>query len=609
MKRGEVFGKRDYLKMQGLNGQFPMEKDIQRVAAAWSTEFVPGDAACRAQPNGYGFDRYGPIVPAQPGGMRWPASSHDGNKEALGVALTHSSSGYKAGAMPGNTTTDEAVIREASRKPAADPLGKDKRCVALTRVQLPRSILEAAVHTHNQAMAAARKAPSPPGKNKRAPKKRLDRTTLASTQRHGLNLSRLKLFAKRLSSATASEPKIPISVRRSERRRAASLLSATQQLPLKHQVARLQGIPGIGLPLLGIDHGGRPRCDQLFDKAFLDRATLELQRQTKRRSNSRAIETARGLLPILESCKFPVTDGEIEAIEAHLLSGHQAKSLLEYTSPDVPIITEQQQHFQWDNPDRPIPEFFDWIEDHERTVSVQIPSLKADQLSYKIRSIRQVRDRFLSSGTCKDPWNILDCSCPMPSTLPAFLSGRNSQLLARIREKVLNGASAERAVAHRDEWAEWRDIEHWVLLSEGGHCTAAHMDSHGLATWITVQEGLFGFAWMSRPTEAQRTAWMTDPDHFDEDQPWRYWVLKPGQTVFFPSGTIHAVFRVGQGQTLALGGHVLQWTGIERWANVVSRQVEAPDSTNEDMTDIGKWIPVLEELVRKKLERIANATG
>lgn len=33
------------------------------------------------------------------------------------------------------------------------------------------------------------------------------------------------------------------------------------------------------------------------------------------------------------------------------------------------------------------------------------------------------------------------------------------------------------------------------------------MDSHGIATWIAIQEGLFVFAWKSRPTEAR----MTDP--------------------------------------------------------------------------------------------------
>lgn len=290
-------------------------------------------------------------------------------------------------------------------------------------------------------------------------------------------------------------------------------------------------------------------------------------------------------------------------IELLLLDGHQAKALLDNTTPDVPIITERQQHFQWTPPARPITEFFEWIEDHDQMVSVQIPSRRADECSYEARSMRQVQERFLSPAKSDDPWNVLDCSCPFPSTLPDFLTGRNCQLLARIRDKVLNGDRAERTVARGEEWAEWRDLEHWALLSEGGHCTAPHTDSHGLATWITVQEGLFGFAWMSCATNEQRTTWMGDTEHYDLGQQWRYWILKPGQTVFFPSGTIHCVFRVQEAQTLALGGHILQWSGVDRWMDVVSQQVEAPGSTNEDMADVWRWFPVVENLIQKRLER------
>ncbi|KAK8029399.1 hypothetical protein PG993_010690 [Apiospora rasikravindrae] len=129
------------------------------------------------------------------------------------------------------------------------------------------------------------------------------------------------------------------------------------------------------------------------------------------------------------------------------------------------------------------------------------------------------------------------------------------------------------------------------------------MDSHGLATWITIQEGQFGFAWMSRPTTEQRQAWMQDIEYYDQGQQWRYWILKPGQTVFFPSGTIHSVFRIRQTQTLGLVGHILQWSGLEQWIDVVRKQADAPNSTNEDMTDVCKWFPVIEDLVRKRLKR------
>ncbi|KAK8130810.1 hypothetical protein PG984_007248 [Apiospora sp. TS-2023a] len=109
---------------------------------------------------------------------------------------------------------------------------------------------------------------------------------------------------------------------------------------------------------------------------------------------------------------------------------------------------------------------------------------------------------------------------------------------------------------------------------------------------------------MSRPTAKQRQDWMDDTEYYDQEQKWRYWVLKPGQTVFFPSGTIHSVFRIRQTQTLGLGGHILQWSGLEQWIDVVRQQANAPNSTNEDMTDACKWFPVIDDLVRNRLKLV-----
>ena len=63
-----------------------------------------------------------------------------------------------------------------------------------------------------------------------------------------------------------------------------------------------------------------------------------------------------------------------------------------------------------------------------------------------------------------------------------------------------------------------------------------------------------------------------------------------------------------KGQTLGLGGHILQWSGIRQWMDVVRQHVDAPDSTNEDMTDVGKWVPVMEALLLTRLGR-SGATG
>lgn len=141
------------------------------------------------------------------------------------------------------------------------------------------------------------------------------------------------------------------------------------------------------------------------------------------------------------------------------------------------------------------------------------------------------------------------------------------------------GNSVERATAPREDWNEWGDVLEWVLLSEGGHNTAPHMDSHGLATWITAQEGRIGFGWMSRPTQQELNGWMSDPR--STEWRWRHVILNTGETVFFNSGTIHFVFKLRKEQTLALGGHVLQWSNVERWVEIVEAQLKNLDITNE----------------------------
>lgn len=145
--------------------------------------------------------------------------------------------------------------------------------------------------------------------------------------------------------------------------------------------------------------------------------------------------------------RVPTIDPKNGLPELHLLDGAETKALLDETTPDVPVITERQQYFQWANPVRPIPEFFEWMEGNSQRVSVQIPSLDRNQRSYESRTIQEGRERFLSEQEPDNPWNFLDCCYPLPSTLSDFVTGRNCQLLARIRDKVLHWDSAERVVA------------------------------------------------------------------------------------------------------------------------------------------------------------------
>jgi len=309
------------------------------------------------------------------------------------------------------------------------------------------------------------------------------------------------------------------------------------------------------------------------------------------------------ILDLLKKSTNPNADPAKGLVDVCLASGEEAYQMLESTSPEIPVVTHGQQSFRWDPRSRPVQELFRRMEDLDRDVSVQVPSRPCLDDSFDSRSLSAVRDRFLARQETEDPWNILDLRSPIPAAiLPAFLTGENCQLLPRLRDAVLNGQRAERGTGTRDQWNEWRDILEWVLLSEGGHNTSPHTDSHGLATWISVQEGLFGFGWMSRPTEDETREWTADPHKFAGGR-WRFVILEPGQTVFFNSGTVHFVFRLKREQTLALGGHVLQWSGIERWIEVVSAQMNNPHITNEDMEwSAPKYVRVVADLVEKRLK-------
>jgi hypothetical protein len=122
------------------------------------------------------------------------------------------------------------------------------------------------------------------------------------------------------------------------------------------------------------------------------------------------------------------------------------------------------------------------------------------------------------------------------------------------------------------------------LLAEAGANTVPHQDSHGYSTYITANQGRIGFGWLSYPTAEERKSWTKDPASIPGDR-YRYVVLNPGQTVYFPAGTVHFVFRLpSAGHTLAFGGHVLRCSNIVHWIRTMLEERSNPSITNEDLT-------------------------
>lgn len=346
----------------------------------------------------------------------------------------------------------------------------------------------------------------------------------------------------------------------------------------------------------------RPAHDHVLNDAYKQRAMADLKQNTPVRG-SHGAETNQLVLELLEKAEHPNTESSHGKVEALFCTGDEAARIVEARFVgDALIITKDQQPFEWGKNGRPIEQFFRRFCIFDTSVSVQVPSRPSTKQSFEVHIFGEVKKRFLQEKNTTDPWNVLDLQSPVQSILPKFLTGENCGLLLDVRNRVLMEGSAERVTAPLQKWTEWKDVDKFALLSQGGHHTTSHMDSHGYPTWITVQEGQIGFGWLSCPTKEEREAWMAEPHKYTGGR-WRYIILKPGQTVFFPSGTIHFVFRVRDHQTLALGGHVLQWSGIQRWIQVVLWELKNPATTNEEMnTTAPKLVRMVAKLVSAKVD-------
>jgi len=167
---------------------------------------------------------------------------------------------------------------------------------------------------------------------------------------------------------------------------------------------------------------------------------------------------------------------------------------------------------------------------------------------------------------------------------------------------VLGRGSLGRISATRDDWKFWKEIETWILLAEGGSITPPHMDSHGLATWVSIQEGPWVFGWLSRPSEDELEEWKRKPNSYTGGK-WRVAILRPGDTIYIPSATVHFVLRPYGKQTLCIAGHVLQWSGIVHCMQAMLDQYRDDQITNETMEDAVLYVRALDALVDQAVAR------
>lgn len=327
----------------------------------------------------------------------------------------------------------------------------------------------------------------------------------------------------------------------------------------------------------------RPINDPAGNRDFADQV-LEILKQELRSPAMCYGDLQNGRMHYLLTNARPANDEEML-----FLSGVEAAAKLR---PGVfhngPILTEGQQPLQLQT----VQEFLDEHYDDDAKVWAQDPGVTfaSKKRSVKQVPMRQVKNRILE-GKVKAkakskimskiwPWNLLELATHVEDGLrPTFLAGEDTRLLTKLKLEH----STEHA-GRRSYPEGYKEVEKWALLAEAGANTVPHQDSHGYSTYITANQGRIGFGWLSYPTAEERKSWTKDPASIPGDR-YRYVVLNPGQTVYFPAGTVHFVFRLpSAGHTLAFGGHVLRCSNIVHWIRTMLEERSNPSITNEDLT-------------------------
>jgi len=335
----------------------------------------------------------------------------------------------------------------------------------------------------------------------------------------------------------------------------------------------------------------------ISDDDFVNQMKEILKERRRGKTMTFAVKQARRILRLLEVASPP------EAGEALLVSGEEAaKYLVPCEYFPGPIVTHGQQPLALHT----VQQFLSELYDDTAQVHVQDPGARVVRGGPHVRAVTvgQVKERFANAAITDKPWNLLELATHREDGLrPAFLNSEDCCLLSKVKIPGKQDSASRRGYQ-----PGWKEVEKWALVAQAGALTEPHQDSHGYSTYITVNQGVVGFGWLSHPTADERSEWRLAPFTFDGGR-WRYVVLHPGMTVFFPAGTIHFVFRLPSlGNTLAFGGHILRCSQIARWAAVLLEEKGAPNITNEDLSvSAPAYLERVEGLVKQAMQNGTEA--
>ncbi|RMY02343.1 hypothetical protein D0868_08018 [Hortaea werneckii] len=313
----------------------------------------------------------------------------------------------------------------------------------------------------------------------------------------------------------------------------------------------------------------------LSDDEFISNTKVFLEAASRggTKSSSFSARQARRIRKLLDDA-MPFGEGEALVCVDGEQAAQQLQANVYYPNP---IFIAGQQSL----PLQTVDSFLSEMYDDNMEVHVQDPDLKVANGAQHIKrvTIGKVKEHF--AKPCNgSPWNLLELATHYDEGIrPGFLNSEDCRLLTKLKFPNRGDTASRKGYD-----PGWKEVEKWALVAQAGALTEPHQDSHGYNTFITINQGIFGYGWLSDPTAEQRAAWAASPDH-DVDGRWRYAILRPGQTVYFPTATIHFVFRLpAAGNTLAFGGHVLRNSQIVRWVKCLIDERKDPNLANEDLT-------------------------
>ncbi|KAF2717510.1 hypothetical protein K431DRAFT_315696 [Polychaeton citri CBS 116435] len=334
---------------------------------------------------------------------------------------------------------------------------------------------------------------------------------------------------------------------------------------------------------------------QFLEKAKKQMSTLDLP------ANSIRTKTLHVLNQYLERLQ-PIEQKGVKALcpAAHFLTTEEARHLLGSDAHlGVPVFVSGcrlPSTLEEGSPKRPIEQLFEWLDDEvDRHETPNVETTEEEMSSYNVREIKKAFRRH--NGYTKYPTNFADIPSNLPgSQIPPWIATPNCSFLNNLMGTVMDNSVEDVLNAHMVNESEeplqinnedgkpvpnfaelvelsmaWRHWQTTIMLAEAGAVTLPHWDRYGLATWIHCIEGEIGFAWLDRPTKKEHIAWMRQ----DIQGRWLFKVIRPGDTLYMPGGTVHLVFRLPHGkQTAGFAGNLIRRCDVNGWLRILAKELE-----------------------------------